>query len=103
MPNESRYLAYLVRFWLTGHDEHIACRAMLVDTHSDEKKGFSDLDSLFAYIRRAVQDGATIQRGEGIAIQEAYMPNIQWLIIVLLLAAVALILCEPVCRARRPR
>lgn len=103
MPEEPRYLAYLVRLWLTGHGEDVGCRAMLLDPHSNRQQGFPDLDSLFAYIRRAAQDGATSDREREAEKLEGSMPIVQWLIIVLLLAAVALILCEPVCRGHRTR
>lgn len=100
MSNESRYLAYLVRLWVTPHGKSMTCRAMLVDPHSEEKRGFSDLEGLFTYIREAVRNETRTEIDGEETEQEVSMVQIQWLIIVLLLTAVALILCEPVCRRR---
>jgi hypothetical protein len=42
------YLAYLVRLWREG--EGAPWRAMVEDPHSGERRGFGDLQSLFAFL-----------------------------------------------------
>lgn len=64
MIEETRYLAYLLRIWVTCHGETVACRAVLLDPHSGEQRGFSDLESLFTAIREAVEKGTQMEKDD---------------------------------------
>ena len=55
MLEETRYMAYLLRLWVSSHGETLTCRAVLLDPHSGEQRGFADLESLFRTIKEAVE------------------------------------------------
>ena len=48
------YVAYLLRLWRVGSGEPTVWRASLDDPSTGERKGFANLESLFAYLRDQV-------------------------------------------------
>ncbi|MFN8595896.1 MAG: hypothetical protein U0559_06900 [Anaerolineae bacterium] len=46
-----RYRAYLLRLWLTDGEDAAVWRASLEDPRTGERRGFADLESLFAFIK----------------------------------------------------
>ena len=48
----SDYISYLLRVWQTSSEENAAWRASLESPHTGERKGFADLDNLFAFLRQ---------------------------------------------------
>jgi hypothetical protein len=52
----ARYHAYLLRLWQTGEDDTAEWRALLEDPHTGERRGFADLDSLFAFLNETCHD-----------------------------------------------
>ena len=62
------YVAYLLRLWQVGSGASIVWRASLDDPSTGERKGFANLESLFAFLRDQVgESSADVQP---IAIQE---------------------------------
>jgi hypothetical protein len=54
----ARYHAYLLRLWQTGEDEAVAWRVLLEDPRTGERRGFADLDSLFAFLNEMCRDNS---------------------------------------------
>jgi hypothetical protein len=51
MSDESpRYLAYMLRLWQVEAEEGPAWRALLESPHSGERRGFANLELLFAFL-----------------------------------------------------
>ena len=48
----SDYISYLLRVWQPSSEENVAWRASLESPHTGERKGFADLDKLFAFLRQ---------------------------------------------------
>ena len=46
-----QYLAYLVRLWQVNHEGEAAWYASIEDPHTGERRGFADLESLFAFLK----------------------------------------------------
>jgi hypothetical protein len=49
-PDTQRYRAYLLRLWQTSEGEAAAWRALLEDPRTGERRGFADLNGLFAFL-----------------------------------------------------
>jgi hypothetical protein len=57
-PSESRrYQAYLLRLWQASEGEAVMWRALLEDPRTGERRGFADLDSLFAFLLATCREG----------------------------------------------
>lgn len=56
MTEGTRYLAFLLRLWVTRQDETLVYRVALENPHTGERRAFADLETLFDYLRRASQD-----------------------------------------------
>jgi hypothetical protein len=56
------YHAYMLRLWRVQSKQGRPWRAFLEDAHTSERRGFSDLEALFAYLR--------IEREQGVAGRE---------------------------------
>jgi hypothetical protein len=55
MANERRhYIAYLLRLWRPDGDDRSAWHASLEDPHTGERRGFADLESLFAFLKEQI-------------------------------------------------
>ena len=52
---QRRYMAYLLRLWLAENAGKPAWRGSLEDPHTGSRMGFSDLSSLFEYLRRQTE------------------------------------------------
>jgi len=50
-----RYEAYLLRVWESDQAGESIWRASLESTHTGERRGFADLDGLFAYLEEVCQ------------------------------------------------
>jgi hypothetical protein len=50
-----RYEAYLLHLWESDQAGELIWRASLESTHTGERHGFVDLDSLFAYLETVAQ------------------------------------------------
>ena len=50
-----RYESYLLRLWESDQSGELVWRASLESTHTGERHGFADLDSLFAYLETVCQ------------------------------------------------
>ncbi len=51
MPTEQpRYLAYMLRLWEVSDNGEMIWRASLENPHTGERRGFADLDALFAFL-----------------------------------------------------
>ncbi len=59
---QQRYLAYMLRLWQVSSDREPIWRASLESPHSGERKGFSNLEMLFAFL--AEQMGGQPKRKE---------------------------------------
>jgi hypothetical protein len=51
VSEQRRYVAYLLRLWRSDSDDRSAWRASLEDPHTGERRGFADLESLFAFLK----------------------------------------------------
>lgn len=47
---QPRYLSYLLRLWRVKVDGEFAWRASLESPNTGERRGFADLDSLYAFL-----------------------------------------------------
>jgi hypothetical protein len=50
-----RYESYLLRLWESDEVSQLIWRASLESTDTGERRGFADLDSLFAYLETVCQ------------------------------------------------
>lgn len=50
-----RYLAYLLRLWRTGSEGEPAWRASLESASSGERRGFSSLEALLAFLEEQMR------------------------------------------------
>jgi hypothetical protein len=57
-PDTQRYHAYLLRLWHAGEGEAVVWRALLEDPRTGERRGFADLDSLFAFLNEMCRDNS---------------------------------------------
>jgi hypothetical protein len=57
MTAERDYEAYLLRLWRVHSEGKIAWRASVENAHTGERKGFTNLDDLFGFLRQ--QTGAS--------------------------------------------
>ena len=51
-----RYHAYLLRLWQTGEGESTVWRISVEDPRSGERRGFADLNSLFAFLNEICRE-----------------------------------------------
>jgi hypothetical protein len=51
------YHAYLLRLWQASEGEAVMWRALLEDPRTGERRGFADLDSLFAFLLATCREG----------------------------------------------
>jgi hypothetical protein len=49
---EPRYLAFMLRLWQVRENGEFAWRASLEDAHTGERRGFSSLEMLIAFLRQ---------------------------------------------------
>ncbi len=57
MTNEHpRYLAYMLRLWRVKTDGEQTWRASLESAQRGERRGFADLESLFAFLKQETRD-----------------------------------------------
>ena len=65
--HERRYISYLLRLWQTEDDKGLVWRASLECPHSGERRGFSSLVDLYAYLEREMMENEQQQAppGEG--------------------------------------
>ena len=53
MTEPRRYRAYLLRLWQAeGEDGRPVWRAAIEDARTSERRGFADLESLFAFLKQ---------------------------------------------------
>jgi len=52
---QQRYVAYLIRLWLSDNAGEPVWRGSLEDPHTGNRLGFADLSSLFEYLRRQTE------------------------------------------------
>ncbi len=57
---EHQYLAYMLRLWQVGRGRALAWRASLEDPHTGERKGFSDLESLLAFLKEQTTEDTAL-------------------------------------------
>jgi hypothetical protein len=55
MTESPRYQSYLIRLWQVSEGGRPALRISLENTHSRERRGFTDLDDLLSFLRNALQ------------------------------------------------
>ncbi len=55
MTTQRRYLAYLLRLWLSDNAGQPVWRGSLEDPHSGSLIGFGDMQSLFAYLNQQTE------------------------------------------------
>ena len=64
-----RYLAYMLRLWQVESEGGAVWRASLEDARTGERRGFSSLDALVAWLRKetgcAGEDAASPEASEG--------------------------------------
>ncbi len=57
MPNEpQRYLSYLVRLWREASTAPSGWRASVEEASTGIRRGFADIDSLFAFLKAQTND-----------------------------------------------
>jgi hypothetical protein len=54
-PHSERYHAYLLRLWLVEGNEKRILRASLENIHTGEKRGFSNVEALTAFLHELEQ------------------------------------------------
>jgi hypothetical protein len=55
--NEARrYHAYLLRLWQSGEEGSNTWRISVEDPHTGERRGFADLNSLFAFLKEICRE-----------------------------------------------
>lgn len=69
MEEQPEYLAYLLRLWRANTEQDPVWRASLDSPHTGERRGFTDLAALFAFLqdKTAGQDldtGSAREEGE---------------------------------------
>lgn len=48
-------MAFLLRLWCVKDEDGVVWRASLEDAHTGERKGFADVQSLFAFLNERTQ------------------------------------------------
>jgi hypothetical protein len=59
---QQRYLAYMLRLWQVSSDGEPIWRASVESPHSGERRGFANLEMLFAFLEE--QTGGQLKRQE---------------------------------------
>ncbi len=59
----AQYRAYLLRLWNANTSGPSAWRASLEDTHTGERRGFADLEQLYAFLAEQIGDGTPEEDG----------------------------------------
>jgi len=54
---QRRYYSYLLRLWQVDGAGTPIWRASLEDPHTGERRGFPDLESLFAFLKEQIEAG----------------------------------------------
>ena len=54
-PEQRRYYSYLLRLWQVDGAGSPIWRASLEDPHTGERRGFADLESLFAFLKEQME------------------------------------------------
>ena len=54
---QRRYFSYLLRLWQVDGAGASDWRASLEDPHTGERRGFANLESLFAFLKEQTGDG----------------------------------------------
>jgi hypothetical protein len=60
-----RYMAFMLRLWETADGDQECWRASLQQVPGRERRGFDDLEKLFAYLRLQVTEEAAPPGKEG--------------------------------------
>lgn len=112
MSGAARYQAYMLRLWAVGQGAGCDWRVSLENAHTGEKATFVDLESCCQRLQTLTGHGpdtgerslvgTTKQGRDERAIGGVAILYFQWVIIVLLLAALLISLCEPAWRAHHP-
>ncbi len=58
------YFAYLLRLWQVAANSEVVWRASIEDPHTGERRGFSNLDRLFEFLRQRTLDSTRSEEGE---------------------------------------
>ena len=64
MPEQRRYLAYLLRLWQTSDGERLVWRASLESPSTHERQGFASLQDLFDFLQAQADRAEQIGEGE---------------------------------------
>ena len=59
-----RRLAYLLRLWQAGDEEEVTWRASLESAHTGERRAFSSLAALFAYLEEETKEPQNATTGD---------------------------------------
>ena len=51
---QGRYISYLLRLWQTRSDGKLIWRASLESPHTGERRGFTNLGDLFAFLEKEI-------------------------------------------------
>ena len=68
-----RRLAYLLRLWQSGNGDIVTWRASLESAHTRERRAFSGIAALFAYLEEQTL-GLSGQEGQGAATRTPHTP-----------------------------
>ena len=52
------YRAYLLRLWCVAEEDGVVWRASLEDAHAGERRGFADVQSLYAFLTQQLEDAS---------------------------------------------
>ncbi len=61
-----RSTSFLLRLWYVRENDHTACRYSLESSHTGEKWGFADLESLVVFLRKQTIGVSEILSDEGV-------------------------------------
>ena len=53
---EPRYLAYMLRLWQVRGNNEMVWRASLGSVQTGERRGFADLEALFAFLKQETNE-----------------------------------------------
>ncbi len=56
MTQDQNYVAFLVRLWSVHHNGEVVWRASAENAHTGERHAFADMESLFDFLRAAVEE-----------------------------------------------
>lgn len=50
------YLAFLLRLWCVAEEDGVVWRASLSDAHTGERRGFADVQLLYVFLDKQIND-----------------------------------------------